>query len=382
MFRNSSWYTGLFYNTHKDHTREHLALGQACVAVDWRSMPRFHVVGLVLVLIAEQASGFRATPVNVQNFGANSMKCATRMCLNGPATRRTFVVASAASVLAGRGHLLPEANAQVVCVSECGSGNPRYLDYEVQMAVPDASGNSRTTGFFLKRYTGDSTPFTFPQNPVRLVRQWPPEPPFSKEDFSRMDETDDSSFYGVPRFVYHIDEGAVAALTQYYRRTIKPDSEILDICSSWVSHYPLEFKRTMRRISATGMNALELRANQQLSDFKPKNLNRDPTLPYDDASFDIVTCVVSIDYLISPIAVLKEAHRVLRPGGRVILSQSNRCFPTKAIKMWLEMNDRQHLELLNGYFQYAGGFGNVTALDITAKGPGGVCVCVCVLYYV
>jgi len=53
--------------------------------------------------------------------------------------------------------------------------------------------------------------------------------------------------------------------------------------------------------------------------------------------------------------------------------------------MWLEMNDRQHLELLNGYFQYAGGFGNVTALDISAKGPGGVrhththvCVCVCV----
>ena len=297
---------------------------------------RFHVV--CFVLIAEHASGFRTVPVNVKNFGANSLECgrssdAMRMCLNGPASRRTFVVASAASVIAGRGHLLPEANAQVVCVSECGSGIPRYLDYEVQMAVPDASGNSRTTGFFLKRFTGDSTPFTFPQNPVRLVRQWPPEPPFSKDDFSRMDETDDSSFYGVPRFVYHIDEGAVAALTQYYRRTIKPDSEILDICSSWVSHYPLEFKRTMRRISATGMNALELRANNQLSDFTPKNLNRDPTLPYEDASFDIVTCVVSIDYLISPITVLKEALRVLRPGGRVILSQSNRCFPTKAMYM-------------------------------------------------
>ena len=53
-----------------------------------------------------------------------------------------------------------------------------------------------------RRYTGDPTPFTFPQNPVRLVREWPPEPPFSKDDFSRMDEADDSSFYGVPRCMH------------------------------------------------------------------------------------------------------------------------------------------------------------------------------------
>jgi len=34
--------------------------------------------------------------------------------------------------------------------------------------------------------------------------------------------------------VYHIDGGAVAALTHYYAQTIKPKSDILDICSSWV----------------------------------------------------------------------------------------------------------------------------------------------------
>lgn len=242
----------------------------------------------------------------------------------------------------------------------------------VEMKATDTTGanNPRTVGFFLKRYTGDSTPFRFPESPIRLVREWPDELPFSKQDFSRMDESDDAGFYGVPRFVYHIDEGAVAALTQYYRRNIKPKSDILDICSSWTSHYPVEFKDTMGRISGTGMNGFELRANQQLTDFKQKNLNIDPALPYENASFDIVTCVVSIDYLINPIKVLKEARRVLRPGGRVILSQSNRCFPTKAISMWLDMNDRQHLELLNGYFHYAGGYKDRTALDISAKGPG------------
>ncbi len=50
------------------------------------------------------------------------------------------------------------------------------------------------------------------------------------------------------------------------------------------------------------MNALELSANVQFSghdghgggDFSATDLNRNPKLPYDDASFDIVTCVVSV----------------------------------------------------------------------------------------
>eukprot|EP00587_Corethron_hystrix_P006731 CAMPEP_0113301824 /NCGR_PEP_ID=MMETSP0010_2-20120614/2890_1 /TAXON_ID=216773 ORGANISM="Corethron hystrix, Strain 308" /NCGR_SAMPLE_ID=MMETSP0010_2 /ASSEMBLY_ACC=CAM_ASM_000155 /LENGTH=284 /DNA_ID=CAMNT_0000155507 /DNA_START=193 /DNA_END=1047 /DNA_ORIENTATION=+ /assembly_acc=CAM_ASM_000155 len=247
--------------------------------------------------------------------------------------------------------------------------NPRYIDSEIQMSYsPD--NNPRSRGILVRRFTGDSTPFSFPVKKVRLVNEWPEDPPFLPDDFSRQDPLDDGAFYTVPRLVYHIDEPAVAALTQYYRKNIESGSEILDICSSWVSHYPLEFPRVMKRISGTGMNKLELIANDQLSDYEPKNLNSDPKLPYNDNSFDVVTCVVSIDYLIHPIEVLKEVRRVLRPGGKVIISQSNRCFPTKAIKMWLSMNDRQHLELINAYFQYAGGFKTREAFDITADGSG------------
>jgi hypothetical protein len=210
-------------------------------------------------------------------------------------------------------------------------------------------GNPRTRGILVRRFTGDSTPYTFSApRPVRLVKEWPDEPPFTKKDFFRADEGDDEKFYTLPRLVYHIDEPAVATLTQYYRNNIPKGSSILDICSSWVSHYPLEFKQVMKRISGTGMNALELMANDQLTDYEARNLNVNPTLPYEDNTFDVVTCVVSIDYLIHPIEVLKEVRRVLKPGGKVIISQSNRCFPSKAIAMWLDMNDRQHLELING----------------------------------
>lgn len=275
------------------------------------------------------------------------------------ATRAQFLSASAATFMSGL----------VARSEECqAAANPRYIDQELEMNYGnDTNGNPRTRGMLVRRLTGDSTPYSFPVTPIRLVKEWPEEPPFKPEDFSRSDPSDDGGFYTVPRLVYHIDEPAVASLTQYYRKNIKPKSKILDICSSWVSHYPLEFPKTMDKICATGMNPLELKFNDQLTGgFEAKDLNKDPNLPYPDQSFDVVTCVVSIDYLVDPIKVLKEANRVLKPGGKVILSQSNRCFPTKAIAMWLQMNDRQHLELINGYLQYAGGYKDVKALDITA----------------
>lgn len=176
----------------------------------------------------------------------------------------------------------------------------------------------------MRRFTGDSTGYTFPTpRPVSLVKEWPEEPPFSKKDFLRADEGDDENFYTLPRLVYHIDEPAVAALTQYYRANIPAGSQILDICSSWVSHYPLEFKDKMKRISGTGMNALELAANDQLTDYQARNLNVNPNLPYGENTFDVVTCVVSIDYLIHPIDVLKEVSTWTFPDNIFLLQESS-----------------------------------------------------------
>ena len=163
--------------------------------------------------------------------------------------------------------------------------------------------------------------------------------------------------------------GAVRALTNYYSENIEPGSAILDICSSWVSHYPEDFPSKMSRISACGMNQLELQANSQLDDFSVGNLNKDPKLPYEDESFDVVTCVVSVDYLNNPLAVFGEVRRVLKPGGKFIISQSNRCFPTKVIAMWLGMDDLQHCLVIAAYFNYCGGFTDASAFDISPTGP-------------
>jgi ubiquinone/menaquinone biosynthesis C-methylase UbiE len=132
----------------------------------------------------------------------------------------------------------------------------------------------------------------------------------------------------------------------------------------------LEFPETMGKICATGISKAELQFNDQLTGgYKQANLNVDIKLPYPDNSFDVVTCVVSIDYLTDAIHVLQEVHRVLRRGGKFIISQSNRFFPTKVIAMWLTMNDQQHLELINGFFQYAGGYKPRKAFEISARLP-------------
>ena len=193
--------------------------------------------------------------------------------------------------------------------------------------------------------------------------KWPAEWPFKPQDFSRQDETSDSNFYGVERLVHHIDDGARGALTKYYRENIKEGSDVLDICSSWVSHYPPDLK--MGRVAGLGMVPGELKVNPQLTEWTAKDLNVDPELPYDDNSFDVVTCVVSTDYLVKPLEIFKEVRRVLKPGGKAIMSQSNRCFPTKAINIWLNTNDLEHVFIIGCYFHYAGGFQPPVSKDIS-----------------
>jgi hypothetical protein len=170
--------------------------------------------------------------------------------------------------------------------------------------------------------------------------------------FSREDEGDDADFYSVPRLEYHIDEGAIAALTELYREVLPAGGVILDLMSSWVSHLPDDV--AYREVIGHGMNQEELAANPRLSRWFIQDLNRDPHLPFADECIDAAMICVGAQYLKWPVAVLTEVARILRPGAPVVISFSNRCFPTKAVAIWLDLDGRGHSELIALYLREAG----------------------------
>ena len=184
--------------------------------------------------------------------------------------------------------------------------------------------------------------------------------------YTRDDESPDERFYDVPRKVVHIDDGAIAALGRLYAEVLPPRGRILDLMSSWRSHFPPGIGAV--EVVGLGLNAEEMKDNPQLSRHVVHDVNRDPRLPFADATFDAVTCAVSIQYVTHPLLLLRDVHRVLRPGAPFVVSFSNRCFPTKAVAVWLDTTDEQHLALVQAYFDAAGGWVDVRAED---RSPGG-----------
>lgn len=175
---------------------------------------------------------------------------------------------------------------------------------------------------------------------------------FPPNAFHKMDMSDDAAFYAEARLVTHIDEAAIAALTRFYRERLPRGGAILDLMSSWVSHLPEDV--TFGEVIGHGMNAEELAANPRLGRFFVQDLNRNTALPLDTASLDAVLICVSIQYLQHPIGVLAECLRVLKPGGQIIISFSNRCFPTKAVAIWQSLGNEDHARLVTIYLQNVG----------------------------
>ena len=185
--------------------------------------------------------------------------------------------------------------------------------------------------------------------------------------YAREDESADSEFYDVPRKVVHIDDGAIAALGRLYAEVLPEDGRLLDLMSSWRSHLPEGFRAEM--VVGLGMNAEEMADNPRLTSFVVHDVNREPRLPFADQQFDGAMCAVSVQYLLHPVQVFREVARILRPGAPFVVSFSNRCFPTKAVAVWLSMLDDQHVELVSAYFN-AAGFVDVKGGDRSAPGYG------------
>lgn len=159
------------------------------------------------------------------------------------------------------------------------------------------------------------------------------------ESFLREDQTDDALFYKIPRFVSHIDRLCHKHLVEYYSQILPKKGIVLDLMSSFESHLP----DNNFEVIGLGINREELAANPKLSNFLVKDLNKDPSLPFENNTFDAVICDLSIEYVIKPFELLSEIRRILKPKGIISFSFSNRYFPPKVIKLWIDLHEFERM---------------------------------------
>ena len=180
---------------------------------------------------------------------------------------------------------------------------------------------------------------------------------------TKQDSDDDSQFYVSPRFVHHLDIGFRTRLTDLYSKIINPDSIVLDLMSSWVSHYPTDLR--LKEVIGHGLNKEELNSNKQLNRFWVQNLNNSQIIPLQDNSIDFCTIVAGWQYLQEPEALSCEIKRVIKPHGSLVVSFSDRAFWTKSPRIWIESSNNSRLMYISSVLVSQGWVINKTISEKT-----------------
>lgn len=185
------------------------------------------------------------------------------------------------------------------------------------------------------------------------------------EQFVRDDDRPDPLFYRKARLINHLDSLALATVEELYVKLIPKGARILDLMASHDSHLRDEIQPS--EVVGLGLNQEELDANPVLTQRVIHDLNAEPSLPFGDHEFEVVINTVSIDYVVHPVDIFKEVHRVLKLEGLFIIVFSNRMFPPKAVYIWKTLTENQRVDLVRAYFRLAGGFSIEGSMESKGK---------------
>lgn len=185
---------------------------------------------------------------------------------------------------------------------------------------------------------------------------------WSEQPFARLDESDDAVFFAEPSLSPFWDSVALTEVSKLYDQLIPDNAVILDLMAG--VHSPLqECAINPRQIICAGLNRIELDNNPVCTERHVLNVNRIKALPFKTAKFDAVLIHAAIEYVTQPATLLKQINRVLKPGGRIIISFTNRYVEEKAIQIWKTIHPFERIGLILAELRKNGHFGSFQALS-------------------
>jgi SAM-dependent methyltransferase len=111
------------------------------------------------------------------------------------------------------------------------------------------------------------------------------------------------------------------------RQALGPGSSVLEAGCGRTTRLA-RFRDRIDRLVGVDLDESGGRTNESLDEFAVADLCG--PLPFDDGAFDLVYANFVVEHLERPPAAFAEWHRVLRPGGSVIVVTSNRSNPLMA----------------------------------------------------
>ncbi|OFX20056.1 MAG: hypothetical protein A2V77_21385 [Anaeromyxobacter sp. RBG_16_69_14] len=146
---------------------------------------------------------------------------------------------------------------------------------------------------------------------------------------------------------------------------------VLDLLASSDDFVPRAAGLRLTGLAPPTRVAADLRPRSGVACEVTHDVNEQPRLPFDDASFDAVLVTLEVGKLRRPLEVFREVARVLRPQGLVAVSFGPAGYDATWTRLWALADDREHLMLAEAFIEFAcAGFSRPTSLTLLAGEHG------------
>lgn len=135
-----------------------------------------------------------------------------------------------------------------------------------------------------------------------------------------------------------------ALFRQVILKHVKPDMEILDLGAGAGIVSQMNLRGLVRRVCGVDLDP-RVTENPFLDDSRVSDGN---SIPYEDASFDLVFSDNVLEHLERPVEVFREVSRVLKPGGLFLCKTPNKWHYMPAIARITPHRFHQFINRLRG----------------------------------